>query len=132
MTDTASCPLNWRLLLPASWDETTNSEERRALIRQRRIKALIPAEIGHRPKWELSVEMIDELKASGVSPPVVVADTGYGDDGLFRTALNTRGINYVVQVKGSTSVHPGDVVFDTPEYAGFGRPKKPSYRTPPV
>lgn len=31
VTDTASCPLNWRLFLPASWDETTaDSEERDA------------------------------------------------------------------------------------------------------
>ena len=133
VTDTASCPLNWRLFLPASWDETTaNTEEERTLIRQRRTKALIPTEIGHRPKWELSVEMIDELKAWGVHPPVIVADAGYGDNGVFRTALTTRGIDYVVQVKGSTSVHPGDVIFAAPEYSGFGRPKKPGYRTPPV
>nr|WP_231295135.1 transposase [Corynebacterium efficiens] len=47
----ASCPLNWRLFLPASWDETTtDSEEERTLIRQRRAKALIPADIGHRRK----------------------------------------------------------------------------------
>ena len=133
VTDVASCPLNWRLFLPASWDETTaDSEEERALIRQRRAKALIPAEIGHRPKWELACQMIDELHDWGVNPPVVVADAGYGDNGLFRTALTTRGLEYVVQVKGLTSVHPGDVVFDAPEYSGFGRPKKPGYRTPPV
>ncbi|SJM44956.1 Mobile element protein [Corynebacterium glutamicum] len=133
VTDVASCPLNWRLFLPASWDETTtNSEEERALIRQRRAKALIPADVGHRPKWELACEMIDELHDWGVSPPVIVADAGYGDNGLFRTALTTRGLDYVVQVKGSTSVHPGDMVFEVPEYSGFGRPKKPGYRTPPV
>ena len=133
VTDTASCPLDWRLFLPASWDETTtNSEEERTLIRQRRAKARIPTEIGHRPKWELACEMIDELKAWGVNPPVVVADAGYGENGLFRTTLTARGIDYVVQVKGSTSVHPGDVIFDAPEYSGFGRPKKPGYRTPAV
>ncbi|AST20712.1 MULTISPECIES: transposase [Corynebacterium] len=60
------------------------------------------------------------------------ADAGYGDNGAFRTALTTRRLDYVVQVKGLTSVHPGDVVFDTPEYSGFGRPKKPGYRTPPI
>lgn len=125
--------MNWRLFLPASWDETTAElKEERTLIRQRRDRALIPADIRHRPKWELAVEMIDELETWGVSPPVVVADAGYGDNGLFRTALTTRGLDYVVQVKGLTSVHPGDVAFDTPEYSGCGRPKKPGYRTPPV
>lgn len=133
VTDVASCPLDWRLFLPASWDEATAElEEERALIRQHRDRALIPAEIGHRLKWELSVDMIDELHDWGVSPPVVVTDAGYCDNGAFRTALTTRGINYVVQVKGLTSVHPGDVIFDAPEYAGCGRPKKPGYRTPPV
>lgn len=108
VTDVASCPVNWRLFLPASWDETTtNSEEARALIRQRRAKALIPADIRPRPKWELACEMIDELKVWGVSPPVVVVDAGYGDNGAFRTALTTRGLDYVVQVKGLTSVYPG-------------------------
>lgn len=133
MTDMASCPLDWRLFLPASWDETTaDTEQERLLIRQRRIRAQIPADVGHRPKWELACEMIDELGNWGVSPPVVVADAGYGDNGLFRTALTTRGLDYVVQVKGLTSVHTGDVVFEVPDYAGFGRPTKPGYRTKPV
>lgn len=62
----------------------------------------------------------------------MVADAGYGDNGLFRTALTTRGLDYVVQVKGLTSVHPGDVVFDVPDCAGMGRPTKPGYRTKPI
>lgn len=79
MTDGASCPLDWRLYLPASWDETTaTSPDERALIRKRRAKALIPTDIGHRPKSELALEMIEELHNWGVSPPVVVADVGYG------------------------------------------------------
>ena len=70
MTDMASCPLDWRLFLPASWDETTaDTEQERLLIRQRRIRAQIPADVGHRPKWELACEMIDELGNWGVSPP---------------------------------------------------------------
>lgn len=62
VTDTASCPLDWRLFLPAGWDETTaDSEEEQAQIRQRRPRAQIPDMIGHRAKWELALEMIDEL-----------------------------------------------------------------------
>src|ERR671932_216510 len=34
VTDTASCPLNWRLFLPASWDDTeASTEEAGAAIR---------------------------------------------------------------------------------------------------
>lgn len=49
----------------------------------------MPTDVGHRPKWELAVEMIDELTVWGVSPPVVVADAGYGDNRACHTALTS-------------------------------------------
>lgn len=98
VTDEASCPLNWRLFLPASWDETlADSLEQAEAIHRCRARAQIPDEVGHQAKWELAVEMIDELADWGLSPPVIVADARYGDTGLLRTALITRGINYLVQ-----------------------------------
>src|SRR5215218_8569691 len=36
VTDTASCPLSWRLFLPAGWDDTCAAEEQAAAIRDRR------------------------------------------------------------------------------------------------
>src|SRR5215218_4392140 len=36
VTDTASCPLSWRLFLPAAWDDTCAAEEQAAAIRDRR------------------------------------------------------------------------------------------------
>src|SRR5699024_8493875 len=68
----------------------------------------------------------------GLSPPLVVADAGYGDTGEFRTGLTQRGINYIVQAAFTTSLHPVDAVFEVPPYAGHGRPRKPGYRTDPV
>lgn len=133
VTDAASCPLNWRLFLPRSWDETyADTPDERARARQRRARAKIPHEIGHQPKAELALEMIDQLTDWGPVPPVVVADAGYGDNGLFRTALTTRGIDYIVQVKTTTSMHPQDAAFGVGEYSGRGRPKKPGYQHPPV
>lgn len=133
VTDAASCPLDWWLFLPPSWDETTtDSEDERAQIRQRRARAQIPDTAGHRPKWELALEMIDELADWGARPPVVVADAGYGDNGFFRTALTIRGLAYITQVKTITSRHPGDAVCGMPEYSGQGRPRKPGYRNKPV
>ncbi|MGD7003892.1 IS701 family transposase [Corynebacterium halotolerans] len=133
VTDQASCPLNWRLFLPRSWDDAhAKDEDERAQITRRRRLSRIPEDIGHQPKAELALEMIDELTAWGHSPPVVVADAGYGENGLFRTALTTRGLDYVVQVKASTSMHTGDAVYEIPAYSGHGRPKKPGYRTTPV
>lgn len=133
VTDQASCPLNWRLFLPRSWDETSaTTEEERSQIRKRRDRARIPADVGHRPKADLALEMIDQLTDWGVTPPVVVADAGYGEYGTFRTALTARGIDYIVQVKAITSMHTNDAVYEVPEYSGTGRPRKPGYRTKPV
>src|SRR5687768_225215 len=40
VTDAASCPLNWRLFLPASWDDTEAVDEQAAAaIRVRRVRA---------------------------------------------------------------------------------------------
>ena len=72
--------------------------------------------------------MIDELTDWGLAPPVIVADAGYGDNGLFRTALSTRGLPYIVQVKAATSMHTQDAAFGSPEYSGRGRPKSPATR----
>ena len=134
VTDHASCPLNWRLYLPASWDETSaTSQEERVRIRQRRARAKIPEQVGHRSKADLALAMIDELAFWGHRPPVVVADAGYGDSGLLRTALTARNIDYVVQVKAATSMHPADVVYEVePAYAGTGRPRTTGYQTRPV
>jgi SRSO17 transposase len=123
VTDTASCPLSWRLFIPESWDDScaeTNKDAER--ITARRAKTQIPDNVRHRPKWELALEMIDELSSWGHRPPTLVADAGYGEVGLFRTALTERGIPYVVQVKSDTSMHPADTPFELPAYAGHGRP----------
>lgn len=133
VTDQASCPLNWRLFLPRSWDNAyAKDEHESAQITRRRRLSRIPEDIGHQPKAELALEMIDELTAWGHSPPVVVADAGYGENGLFRTAVAERGLDYIMQVKASTSMHTGDAVYEIPAYSGHGRPKKPGYRTKPV
>ena len=120
-TDRASCPLGWRLFLPESWDQ---DEERRA-------RARIPEEIRHVPKWELALEIIDELLGWGLERRVVQADGGYGDITAFRVGLEERELQYVVQVKGATSAQPGDAVAVTPEYHGRGRPPAARYPEKP-
>lgn len=135
VTDAASCPLSWRLFLPQSWDETyagTNEDAEQVALR--RAKAQIPDTVRHRPKWELALEMIDELGAWGLAPPVLVGDAGYGEIGHFRTALSARDLPYVVQVKASTSVHDAAAPFEMPAPTGKrGRPPAiASYQTPPV
>ncbi len=135
VTDQASCPLDWRLFLPESWDDTcSDSNEHADLVTARRVRAQIPDTVRHRPKWELALEMIDELRTWGLTPPVIVGDAGYGEIGYFRTGLTERAIPYVVQVKSSTSLHDAAARFEMPASTGKrGRPFTiASYQTAPV
>src|SRR5919199_86189 len=62
VTDAASCPLDWRLFLPAGWDDTeAATEQAAAAIRARRARAGIPDEARHRPKWRLAPAMLEGL-----------------------------------------------------------------------
>jgi SRSO17 transposase len=96
VTEQASCPLDWRLFLPESWEGDTT----------RRAACHVPERVRHRPKWQLVLDMLDELDQWGLRPPVLVADAGYGDVGGFRQGLDDRQIPYVVQVKADTSAYP--------------------------
>jgi SRSO17 transposase len=158
VTDTASCPLDWRLFLPESWDErkaapaalaAAKARQRKTLknapragapaaptppgggvdveavtaaARARRRSCGIPEDEGHRPKWMMAVEMLDGLAERGLRPPLVVADAGYGDNSQFRSALDERGIPYIVQVKGDALTHPAGTVPAERVWSGQGRP----------
>jgi len=157
VTDAASCPLDWRLFLPESWDvakagpaavKAAKAKRRRRLTnapraaapgdpdtdrsvdveavtaaaRARRRACAVPDDEGHRPKWTLAVEMLDALAGHGLRPPLVVADSGYGDNSQFRTALDERGILYSVQVRAETLAHPADAVPAARTWSGRGRP----------
>jgi SRSO17 transposase len=118
VTDQASCPLDWRLFLPPEWDDDA----------ERRRKAHVPDSQRHRPKWQLALELLDELAAWELVPPVLLADTAYGEVGEFRLGLEQRQLGYVVQVPGTISAYPEDVVPELVPYTGRGRPSVPRYR----
>jgi SRSO17 transposase len=120
VTDQASCPLDWRLFLPPEWDHDA----------QRRRKARVPDDQRHRPKWQLALELLDELAGWGLHPPVILADAAYGEVSEFRLDLEQRELAYVVQVPGTISAYPLKVVPQTLPYAGRGQPSKPRYRQP--
>lgn len=131
VTDTGSAALNWRLFLPDSWDDALAEDEGQAEhIAQRRRRCAIPEQVRHRPKWQLALDMLDELAAWGLVPPLVVADAGYGEVTALRVELTRRQIPYIVNVKGTTTAYPHDVVPETTPYAGTGRPPVAKYRTP--
>lgn len=97
----------------------------------RRGKTQIPQEVGHREKWRLALDSIDELAGWGFLPPVLVADAGYGQNADFRDGLGGRGIGYVVAVRSDVTVHPHDVRPTAPAWSGNGRRPQPRYRDKP-
>jgi SRSO17 transposase len=132
-SDMVSCPLSWRLFLPTAWDPAYAADEAAmAEVTARRERCRIPAGEVHRPKWQLALEMMDELAGWGHTPPVVVADAGYGDNAHFRAAISERGWRWVVQVKGQATAHRLDARTHQPDYGGLGPRPKPRYRTRPV
>ncbi|MFF3665801.1 transposase, partial [Microtetraspora malaysiensis] len=130
VTDTCSAALDWRLFLPESWDDALTADSGEAArTAQRRQRCQIPDEERHRPKWQLALDMLDQLAVWGHVPPLVVADAGYGDITALRLGLTARDIPYIVGVKGSTSAHAVDAVPEMTPFAGVGRRPTARYRT---
>jgi SRSO17 transposase len=130
VTDTASCPVDWRLFPPEQWDPATAQAPERAAWRRRR--AHVPDDVGHVPKWQPALDMVDEPRCWGLDPPLVVADESYGQDGAFREGLTERGIPYVVGVRSDTAVLPETARRTAPAWSGTGRKPVPAYRDPPA
>jgi len=125
-TEDASCPLNWRLFIPTEWDEQTEFNK------NRREKAKLPEDVHHVEKWRLALVMIDELISWGIKPPPILGDGAYGDTTELRSGLEERGLDYVLDVKGTTSAY-GEEVKPTqpPKGEGRGRPPALRYREDP-
>ena len=118
VTDAASCPLDWRLFVPEEWAEDQD----------RRTRCGMPEEVGHREKWRLALDEVDELAGWGFAPPMVVADAGYGQNAEFRAGLEMRGLGYVVAVRGDTTIQRGDAEPVEPPWSGNGRRPQARYR----
>jgi SRSO17 transposase len=89
-------PIDWRLFLPQSWDADL----------ERRRKAHLPDQVGHRPRWQLALDMLDELGDWELVAPVLLADGADGEVGEFRLGLEQRELADVVQVPGTISASP--------------------------
>jgi SRSO17 transposase len=120
-SDTASCPLQWRLFLPEEWDSDSD----------RRAKSRVPAEVSHREKWRLALDMLDTLAGWQMTPPAVVADAAYGVNARLRAALDERQLAYVLAIRADVTVHPLDAEPEAPARKGtIGCWPQPRYRHP--
>src|SRR6266480_4601359 len=104
VNERASCAADWRLFCPQSWDDAALDDPvAAARARHRRERACIFGETRTTEKWRLALEMIGEMTGPGGwgvleqittrggPRPVVVSDTGYGDNALFREGLTAAG-----------------------------------------
>jgi SRSO17 transposase len=94
--DDGSCPVNWRLLLPRSWDEDT----------ARRAGAHLPERERHRSRWVHLLHAIDEMAADwDVIPAPVVVDAHHVPQvEPLLAGLEKRGLSYLVRVADGTPV----------------------------
>jgi SRSO17 transposase len=105
------------------WDE--------AAMAARRAACHLPEGVHHRPKWQLVLDMLDELAGWDLRPPVLLADSGYGEVGEFRWGLDARQIPYVVEVRADTSAYPEQVRPTVAPHKSRGRRPRPRYRDKP-
>jgi SRSO17 transposase len=115
-SETASCPLSWRLYLPQVWFEDG--------ARAQEVK--LPSGTVHQSKTELALEVIDQALAWELPVLPVVADSFYGNDFAFRQALRERHLPYAVQVEPSTVVWTTDpnLSLPPPKKHKMGRPRR--------
>jgi SRSO17 transposase len=99
-------------------------------IGRRRAASRIPDGERYRPKWLMALEMLDELAAWGLRPPLLCADAGYGQVAEFRQGLTERGITYIVATTSTTTAQPGGARPVQVGYAGVGRHPAPRYPQP--
>uniref|UniRef100_UPI0038CD96BD transposase n=1 Tax=Streptomyces geranii TaxID=2058923 RepID=UPI0038CD96BD len=117
--DTASAAIDWRLLLPGSWDPASPQADPAEVARRER--GGVPADVGHVEKWQPAPDMIDETRSRGRRCPPTVADGGYGDTAAFRLGLQTRGLHHVVGNSTTLTAHPHDAT-PHPTTAAGARP----------
>ena len=115
-----SSALAWRLYLPRVWADD----------QQRRTKAGVPQEVAFHKKWELALELIDQVIEWSLNPQVVLADAGYGDITDFRRGLQKRNLAYAVGVTRQVRVWLEPPLIIEHQRCATGRPPRRQYDYP--
>lgn len=114
-----SLPLQYQLYLPQEWTDE----------RKRCERAGVPKEIEFRTKGQIARSQIEATLKAGISPGVVLADAGYGDETDFREWLSEHQLDYVMGVRSATSVWWGKhQPAPMPAPAATGRPRTRAVR----
>ncbi len=109
-----------RLYLPESWTSDDARCQASGVPEERR---------NYRSKTELALELLEQaLDLGHLKAGWVAADDAFGMSPSFRDGLAALGMSYVLDVPGGTTVWPLEPAWTSPEYQGFGRPRKPKLR----
>jgi SRSO17 transposase len=120
-TQRGSLPIAYQLYLPKEWADDP----------VRRHKTGIPDEVVFATKPQIALAQLRQAIDSGITPGVVLADAGYGDETAFRDGLTELGLLYAVGVRPATSVWaPGVTPLPPKPWSGSGRPAKLLRRGP--
>jgi SRSO17 transposase len=103
-----------RLFLPEAWCADA----------ARRAAAGVPEAVAYRPKWQIALDEIDRVSASGTRPGCVLADAEYGRAAEFRAGLDERRLPYAAGVPPVQQVYPAGVTLAFPARKPTGRPRK--------
>ena len=105
------------LYLPESWTSDPGRCAAAGVPEERR---------SYRSKTELALELLERALGLGhLKAGWVAGDDAFGMSPSFRESLAVLGMRYVLDVLGSTPVWPLAPSWTSPDYPGFGRPRKP-------
>ena len=108
------------LYLPESWTSDPGRCAAAGVPEERR---------SYRSKTELALELLERaLELGHLRAEWVAGDDAFGMSPSFREGLAALGMRYVLDVPGSTPVWSLELAWTSPEYPGFGRPRKPKLR----
>jgi SRSO17 transposase len=87
----------------------------------------VPAGVGHRPKWQIALGLLERAKANGVTG-TLLADADDGSVAKFRAGLVAQGWAYAVAVRPTVVVIAADEdLGEVPPWRGTGnRPRRPA------
>ena len=103
-------PYAMELFVPQSWDNPDDPE----CVAMRK-KTYMPADVHHRAKWQMALDLIDQARADGAPHRAVVADSWHGNITGFRQGLDDRQERYIVGIYADTQVFLESPVFVQPD-----------------
>jgi SRSO17 transposase len=113
-TGTQAWLLGATMYLPEPW-----------LTPAQRSKGRIPPTVQFRPKWQLALTLLRQVRAAGIEITAVVADAEFGESATLRRALHRLRLPYALGVSKALTVFRGiPALLPATPQVGLGRPRR--------